>query len=167
METYKLFLLLFTITTFISYITFVWSKFGVLDSISDSYYKINNKALFTLFIWSIAIPVMIIGNTTLMFLAGSFLAFVGAAPAFKEKTEGEVHVIGAVGGILLGFLSLWLDFHMPIFLIIFIIFLLYALPKKLSKWLDIEWLNGIKHHTWWVEIAAFILILTGLGIAII
>lgn len=150
METYQIVLFCYTVIVFISYILYVYFKFGILPSISDSYYKENNKALFTLFIWSIAIPLMIIGNSGLMFFAGSFLAFVGAAPAFREELEGKIHVIGAVGGIAFGFASMILDSHQYILPAIMVIFTLFFTLRK------------IKNHTWWIEIMAFSLNIIGL-----
>lgn len=97
---------LYTLITALSYLITIVILFGVLKSISQSYYEVKGfgKAIFTLFIWSISIPMMIIGSTPLMFFAGALLSFVGAAPAFKEEMEGKVHVIGATGGILIGFI---------------------------------------------------------------
>lgn len=155
---------MFALLSFISFVGYVWKKYGVLKSISDSYYKLSGgrKAWFTLFIWSVAIPFLIIGETPLMFLAGSLLAFVGAAPAFKEELEGKVHVVGATGGIIIGFVSMAFEFKDYLLPAIMLGFLLYALPKRLPKKLDKDWINGIKNETWWIETTAFILLAFGL-----
>lgn len=160
---YKLFLLIYTIITFISYLTYVKIKYGILESISASYYKLKYKSLFTLFIWSVSIPCIIIGETPLMFFAGALLSFVGAAPAFRRDMEHDVHMAGAIGGIVLGFTSLLLDFQEYWLIAIMVLFTLYALPKRLPKKYDKEWLNGIPNHTWWIEVMAFVLIIFGLA----
>ena len=136
----KHFLLLYTTVTSLIYLSYIYFKFGVLSSISDSYYKIKEKGLFTIFIWSIAFPVAILGNSFIMMLAAIFLAFVGAAPAFKEDMTEQVHVIGAIGGIILGYIGLIFQYHQLIIPAIFGI-LAFAIRKK-------------KNKTWWTEIAA-------------
>jgi len=173
MKNYEIFLLIYAITVFVVYWLFVVIKFGVLPSISDSYYKENNKALFTLFIWSIAFPVIILGveKTPLMFFAGAFLAFVGAAPAFKEELERSVHIIGAAGGIILGFLAMIIGYHQYYLPIVMGVFVILALPKRLPKFLDKSWMkwwtNGINNYTWWIETMAFVLIFINLTINLI
>ena len=57
------FTLMFSV--FISYVSFIWIKYGILPSISDSWYHLpeNLKVLFTLFCWGFALPAAIIGLT--------------------------------------------------------------------------------------------------------
>ena len=111
-------LLIFVVLSFVGYISFIVNKYGVLPSISESYYKMKGDklfggGLFTLFIWSLSLPLIIIGDTPLMFFAGAFLSFVGAASAFKDlKMTKRVHNIGAIGGIGFGFLSMIIDFQL-------------------------------------------------------
>lgn len=152
-------LLIFVVLSFIGYLSFIVNRYGVLPSISDSYYEMKNDnlfggGLFTLFIWSLSFPLIIVGNTSLMFFAGAFLAFVGAATAFKDlKMTRRVHTIGAVGGIGFGFLSMVLDFQLNE---ITYFMLLASLILYLLK---------IKNLIWWVEVLAFVLIILGLFIA--
>lgn len=152
-------LLIFVVLSFVGYISFIVNKYGVLPSISESYYKMKGDklfggGLFTLFIWSLSLPLIIIGDTPLMFFAGAFLSFVGAASAFKDlKMTKRVHTIGAVGGIGFGFLSMVLDFQLNE---ITFFMLLGSLILYLLK---------IKNLIWWVEILAFVLIILGLFIA--
>jgi hypothetical protein len=153
MDTLNIVLLSYVIVVFLSYVIGIWSKFGILNSISESAYHIKNKALFTLFIWSVSIPIMIVGSTGLMFMAGALLAFVGASPMFKEDMEGKVHVVGATGGIMLGFAGMILNFGLWPLAVIQGAFTLGAILFKL------------KNHTWWIEVLAFILIIAGLVIA--
>lgn len=164
MENYSLILLIYSSLIFVSYMSFIISKFGILPSISESYYKLEGgyKSLFSLFIFNMVIPVIIVGNNPLMFLAGLFIAFVGAAPAFKEEFQKQVHDIGAYGGIITAFISLWINFHLGYLSLILGLFFIYAIPKNMSE----HWFNGIKNHIWWVEILSFILIITGLFLSI-
>ena len=152
-------LLLFIVLSFVGYISFIVNRYGVLPSISDSYYKMKDDnlmggSLFTFFIWSLSFPLIIVGNTSLMFFAGAFLGFVGVATAFKDlKMTRRVHNIGAIGGIGFGFLSMIIDFQLfelSFFMVVFSLSLFLLKTKNLI---------------WWIEILAFILIIIGLFIA--
>lgn len=144
----------FSALVFFLYVLFLWSTFGVLPSISDGYYSLDKpdrwwpSVIFPLF----SIPMMIVGSTGLMFFAGVGICFVGAAPMFREGMEGKVHSVGAMGGIVLGMASMWINFHFWWIPVIFIIGsgLIYYFDKKT--------------HTWWIEILAFFLIFLGLVI---
>jgi surface polysaccharide O-acyltransferase-like enzyme len=145
-------LLSWIVLLFISYVSFILLKYGILDSISESYYKEDkhSKFLFSAFIFGLSIPFMIIGGTTLMILAGLFLSFAGIARAYKEEFAGTVHIIGATGGISLGYASMWIDFH------------LWYLPIIMGLFALLSTLFKLKYHTWWIEILAFILVIIGL-----
>jgi hypothetical protein len=148
------------IAVFLSYVSFIWLKYGIQESISDSYYALPEKInmLFTFFCWGFAFPAMIIGLTLtsnfLIFLATGGIMFVGAAAAFKEELTRTVHLAGAYGGILFSQLSIFFDFHLLYVNIIFIT--LATLMFLFDKY--------IKHHVWWVEILAFLSICYALGI---
>ena len=119
----NLYLILFSLYIFIFYNTYTYFSFGLLPSISDSYYHLDKKynMIFTFFIWFFIIPIMIVGSTPLLFFAGAFIGFVGASPKFREKTDKHVHNIGAIGGILFSILSLIFDFklwYVSLFLIV-------------------------------------------------
>lgn len=146
-------LLIISIITFISYISFVWIKFGIQKSISQSYYvleKFNLQFLFTLFIWSYSIPTLILGleltSSILMFISAASICFVGAAAAYKEKLTNTVHMISAAIGITFCQLSIIFDFHMWYITLIFL--LSSSIPLLLSK-----------NKLWWIEIFAFISII--------
>lgn len=149
----NIYLLLFSFLIFTSYLTVVVIKFGVLPSISDSYYYFEKQKLgfiFTLFCWLFSFPLIFSATTGLLFFAGSGILFVGAAPNFKLKSEGDVHTIAAISGIVLGMLSLVFDFNIYIGVGIFgIITLIFKIFR-------------MKNKTWWIEIAAFIIILISL-----
>ena len=149
------------LTVFVSYISFIWIKYGIQRSISDSYYRLprNLQPLFTFFCWGFAIPAIIIGTTltdsVLMFLAGSGIAFVGAAAAFKQKMTKTVHMIGAYGGVALSQLSIWINFKMWYITIGFLVLaiILQLFSKKIEQ-------------IWWQETLAFLSICLVFFIAI-
>lgn len=154
MELFESCLMLYSGFAFISYLSYVIYKFGILNAISASYYELKklSKSLFTLFIWSISFPITIVGvsETPLMFFAGAFLSFVGAAPHYKQELEGKIHYVGALAGISFGFLALLIVFQQFMLSGIFLVFSLYALLTKM------------KNYFWWIEILAFITIYIGL-----
>lgn len=149
------FLFLFMVVVFCTYVTCIGLKYGILPSISESYYVLpkNYKPLFTLFCWAFAFPAIILGSTPLMFFAGAGICFVGAAAAFKEKMTKEVHYGGAMVGIICSQLSIGLDFHFYYINAFFII--TAALIILLKKYLS--------NTTWWIEIDAFISICMAIG----
>ena len=147
------------LTVFISYVGFIWAKYGVQHSISQSYYVLpdNLKRLMTVFCWGFAIPAMIIGSTALMFIAGSGIAFVGAAAAFQQKLTKWFHFAGAGIGVAAGEFAMIFNFGLwPVFAAFLAIGLpLFIFRKKIPNWI------------WWLEITAFVTICIGLGIAVV
>lgn len=142
---------------FFGYVIYIIAKFGLLPSISESFYRFSdqNNFLFTLFCWGFALPAIVIGtdltNNFLMFLAGSGIMFVGAAAAFKEKLTKPVHEISAYVGVILSQISIAYDFHMYYVNFIFIgLSLIIAVGLKRTK-------------TFWIEILAFLSICYVLG----
>lgn len=110
--------LIFSITIFSLYLGYVIDRYGVQKSISMTYYllPVKQKYLFTLALWGFAIPVMIVGNTPLLFFAGALIGVVATAPMFQgSKMEFYMHMSGAYGGIILAYLSLIIDFQMYYF----------------------------------------------------
>lgn len=145
-------LMLLSLLVFISYNLYymVFLKLGVLKSISDSIYHLpkGEEFLFTFFQWGLAIPLMIVGNSPLMFFAGTFICFVGVANGLARWiVEDTIHVIGATGGIILGGASIWIDLHMWYITVVLILFAAYCT----SKW------NKIPNHTTWIEVIAYLL----------
>lgn len=132
------------IINFYLYIGIIVWKYGVLQSISESYYKTGKKIWFTLFCWLLALPAMIVGSSVLMFIAGSAIAFTGAASAFKERYIHPIHFVGAVIGIVFGLASLIVDFHD------------YVIGTSAACIITIIMLlgNKISNPIWWIEIVA-------------
>jgi hypothetical protein len=140
-------------TIFIAYISFIIYRYGVLPSISESWYVLpkGQKFLFTLFIFGMGVP-MLFYDSAVLFLAGSSLTFVGAATEFKstEWIKDEVHYTGAALGITLPLLyfgfnnGLWIPLIAQV--VGTIIITLTKTPNKI----------------WWIEILAFVVIMIGL-----
>ena len=131
-----------TVTIFGSYILFLYIRFGVLPSISESYYRLGKMNwLFTLFTWSLAATI-ISNSTPLFFLSGACLAFVGAANAFKESMTSTVHYIGAGGSIIASMAAFYFDYGLwwPA---------LFALVGS-------GLLVIVKNRIWWIEIYCFV-----------
>jgi hypothetical protein len=145
------------IAVFVSYVTFIWTKYGVQESISASYYKLpdSEKALFTLFCWGFAIPAMILGNCGLMFMAGAAICFVGAAAAFRgDKMTRTVHMVSAGLGVVLSQIAMAFVFHF------------YWMPVVVAGIGVLLELFKTDDKIWWFEIVAFASICIGLGLII-
>lgn len=155
---YKIILYIIQLLVFVSYVSFIWIKYGVQRSISESYYVLPTKLnfLFTFFCWGFSLPLIIIGDNTLMFLAGSGIVFVGAAARMKEKMTRTVHMISAYAGIIFSQLTIGIVYEMWYVNVISlsIALLLFLFRKK------------IKNHIWWIEIDAFIAITYVLGLIV-
>lgn len=140
---------------FISYVSFLMIKFkGPIPSISDSWYLLPGKLkfLFTLFCFSIGILMLFQSVTsTLFFLSGSALSFVGVNTTFKDNwITPYIHFTGAACCIIFALLGIGFVLHSWLPLIGF------GLSASLLSMLR------IKNTTWWIEITAFIFIILGL-----
>lgn len=144
--------LIIQVAVFVSYVAFILYRYGVLPSISESWYVLpqNQKALFTLFTWGVGIP-MLFYDSAALFVAGSALTFVGAATQFKTTAAftKQVHYIGAMVGIVVPLLYFGLTSNNWLPLIVQAIgtatVMLTKTPNKI----------------WWTEIVAFACVLTG------
>jgi len=127
-----------------------------LPSISDSWYELPKgwNHLFTLFCWSLGILMLFqgTGEYPYFFFSGAGLMFVGAATQFKWKGAytNLVHYFGAVCGIIFSLIGLGHEYHVWWPLII------WSIITYVFNFLRIN------NFTWWAEIAAFIIIITGL-----
>jgi len=148
-------LFIIMLSVFVSYVGYIWIKYGVQKSISDSFYRLPKRKqfLFILFCWGFSFPAMILGDCVLMFLAGTFICFVGAAAAFKgDKMTKWVHMTGAYGGVLLSQIAIWIVYDMWYVTVIFLVLsgLLFILK--------------VKDKIWFAELLAFISICVVLGL---
>ena len=152
---FKTVLYLIMLSVFISYVGFIWIKYGIQKSISDSYYRLPKKLkpLFYFFCLGFAIPAIILGDNLLIVLAGSLICFVGAASAFKgNSTTKWTHMVGAYGGVLLSQIAIWVYYDMWYITVTFIVLsgLMYIL--------------NVKDKIWWIELLAFSSICVVLGL---
>lgn len=142
---------------FLSYIFFLVYRFGVLPSISESHYRLNDlrkSYLFTLFCWALSVLMIFQTNETspLFFISATGLAFVGSASEFKwtGAFTNIVHYGGALLGIGGALMGLWIEYNNLIPLLAFI-----------SIGIVLSALN-VRNIIWWVEIVAFVCIISGL-----
>ena len=140
-------------TIFIAYISFIIYRYGVLPSISESWYVLprGQKFLFTLFTWGIGIS-MLFYDSGALFISGSALTFVGVATQFKTSISftREVHYVGALIGVLvpLIYFGISSDNWLPLIVQV-VASMIITLTKTQNK-------------IWWNEIVAFFCVLSGL-----
>lgn len=139
---------------FFGYLAFIYKKFGILDSISDSYYSLpdNLKFLFVLFTWSMGLTLYLIGNETHIywfFASAALISLVGVASQFKLDTLiADIHSISALLSVVCGMVGLMYQhvfFPFPIAALA----CMYIYFKKLPN------------HIWWMEVSSYALIFAG------
>lgn len=154
-----------TITSLVilmSYTVAVCIKFGIPTTLSESYYFIYKKYLFTLVMWLsgflILPPIMEMtgGDTQIIpFLSIIGIMIVGAAPKYKEQ-ERTLHIIGAT---MAGFFSqLWIILYAyPWTLLTWFILIIWAIGILIESRL-VEWSEELDKRKWffWAEMLAFI-----------
>lgn len=111
------------ILVFIVYSVFIYLRYGILPSFSDSYYKLkedkrlgkHGKLLFLTFCLSLGGLMLAISSmyyeykaVGFLFASGAGFIFTGIASAFKKSLTNIVHYIGATIGIGAAFTALWL-----------------------------------------------------------
>lgn len=136
------------------YLIYIIAKYGIQYSISETYYTIGKKWWFTLIIWGWIFPLIIAGleitDSPCIFLGGSAIVFVGAAPAFKLKKslERAVHMICSYLGVGFVILSVMFDFNHIIIGFVCTLLILLLMTEVIR----------IKNRIWWIEITAYLLI---------
>lgn len=154
-----------TITSLVilmSYTVAVCIKFGIPTTLSESYYFIYKKYLFTLVLWLSGFlllpPIMEMtgGDTQIIpFLSIIGIMIVGAAPKYKEQ-ERTLHIIGAT---MAGFFSqLWIILYAyPWTLLTWFILIIWAIGILIESKL-VEWSEELDKRKWffWAEMLAFI-----------
>lgn len=154
-----------TITSLVilmSYTVAVCIKFGIPTTLSESYYFIYKKYLFTLVLWLSGFlllpPIMEMtgGDTQIIpFLSIIGIMIVGAAPKYKEQ-ERTLHIIGAT---MAGFFSqLWIILYAyPWTLLTWAILIIWAIGILIESKL-MEWSEELDKRKWffWAEMLAFI-----------
>lgn len=141
---------------FTSYVGFLMTKYGVLPSISESYYRLPNKRkyLFILFLWGIGFPTAILGDTLSAFLVLVGLGIVGGASLFKSKVVGIMHYVGAT--VAIGSAHAYVAVELGYWWLT-AIFLIGGAGIVLLKY---------KNRTWWVELLAFATAIIGFGLKV-
>ena len=156
-------LLLIPIITLTLYLIYVYWRHGMTKSISETYRKLIGweRPLFTITMWAVAIPIMIVGIESvpnnwpevLFFLAGFDICLVGASPAFwTNKMELTAHLIGSYGGIGMGMIACLLYLFSPAVLLSVMGYLAFVIIQIFVKKLRIN------NYIYWMEVAALVVI---------
>jgi hypothetical protein len=143
------YLILSSVIIFITFLTAMYSLYGILPSVSDSYYNLpkEHRYLFTIFCWGMSIPLLIAGtimtDNYFLFIASSGTMFVGVASEFRQKMTKTVHLLGAYVSIIFSHLSIIIDFNM---IEVSAIVLGIVLAMYKSK---------VKNRIYWIEILSY------------
>lgn len=120
-------------------------KLKEIKSISDLYYVIGDWftiLMFSIVIWTLPISLFLWDNV-ISFIMCAALAFVGAAPHFRLKSERKLHygaaIISAIGSFI------WTLYVYPIALSILMAFCIISIIDK-TRWML------------WAELGCFIMI---------
>lgn len=155
--TYQQTSLLLSALIFTLYCAYCLQRFGLTRSISATFYEFkgNLRYLYTAYMWLFSIPMVIAGETGLLFAAMAGIAFTGTAADVKRSEATErIHVGGTIASITAGLLSVWLDFGM--------------------LWLAITgavgclamWVSQFRNHTYWIEVWAYAVVWIAIWIKI-
>ncbi|MBP7509385.1 MAG: hypothetical protein KA807_16355 [Prolixibacteraceae bacterium] len=167
--TLNLFLWLFTLITFVSYVTYIVVKYGMQKSISASWNNLENPVKKSLYSWAmacVALPMAIISDNAMGIWAGFFLAITFAAPTGGSRLNHFLHCLGANVGMLLGTLQLILVFGgifnwILVGLCYITVVTMLAIASK-SKITESGNASRFPTSTSWIEIAVFITVMIGL-----
>ncbi len=146
---------------FIGYQVYIYIKYGILSSVSASYYKLRedgNKWLFIVFMVFLAVGLWLIASLNphpmawTFYLAGSGAAFVGIAAKYRDKMDEWVHIGGTYTLIFFSLLGLGLVFGLwwPTYSLIGSSAILVLLKNK------------INNYGYWSEELAFACFYSGL-----
>lgn len=104
--------MLFSLLVFVSYLIMNFHLLfsGRLKSISQSYYQIEHRWMFQAMIWVQGVSFAIVGNTLLFYIAGALLILVALFPTIRNEKHLIWHMIGAIGSIVIGFISIGFDY---------------------------------------------------------
>lgn len=146
-------ILILQILTFIIYVGLIFKKFGVLPSISQSYYEFKGKGYFTLFCYFLALPMIAYskgfypevateGDYTVFFFLGTLLAFTGAAADFRRDNISNVVHLSGVGitvlSVLLGLIFQYNIMFPSIGAAISSVAIYFLVKKNRTTWLEIN-----------------------------
>jgi hypothetical protein len=143
------------VAVFVAYLFITISYFGVLNSISQSYYEFGKKGYstaFVIFLWSISLGLLLQliydYNTKakiLFVFTAFFLAVVPIAANYMDRRTGIIHGVSTITAIALGFgiiiVQDWPNWYA------FLPIVCYGASMILTR----RWNN----FTWWTEVFAF------------
>jgi len=147
---------------FILYVGITWIVFGVLPSISDSFYywhrRIGFGHIFTIFCFILAIPLVMLADIMpedfqwIAFLSGAGFGFVGAACLIEDPEVMKVHGAAASIGIVMSLLIVGVGLGGWYWLTVIVSLLIAG---ALEKW-------GDNNKIWWIEIDSFLTVIGSL-----
>ena len=142
-------LLVASILVMMIYLSYIVERYGIPNSISDTYYLLGGKPKGLVFQGVLALtaflmlPVLLSRSSEstefLAFLACAGLLFVAAAPLFKDASERIIHFVSAF--VCCGCLILWQIFNS-----------LWIIPL-LCIGMAVYPATKDKKYLWWLEIA--------------
>lgn len=149
-------LYLIMVSVFVSYVLYISFKYGIQKSISDSYYVLPKKEnfLFVLFTWLFAFPAMFLGNSLLMFFAGGGIVWVGVNAAMRKNPTRIIHLVAAIGGMILGVIAIIFQYHM------------WYIAAAIFGSLPIAYFLDKENFMWWAEIIIFTAFSVVLGLSL-
>jgi len=125
------------------YIFYCLKKYGITESISATYYLLDEdkKPLFTLFTWGISFPLIVFALEPLeiyLLVAALMIAYVGAFAKYKEEITDVVHVVCATGGVIFSMVHLLTKgLWVPVVVFVVIGLLFQFLSKNKTYWHEI------------------------------
>jgi len=143
-------IILFQFTIFSLYIYYLIKNYGVLSSISESYYVSGEKRTFQFFCFLLGLPLVFYPDPYFI-LAAFALVVVGISDDYTKEASrliNKAHFIGAGVAIGASLIALGLEY--------IIVFSWGLLP-----------LLFVRNRVWWIEIWAFLVIIIGLFIKFI
>lgn len=144
--------LLISLIVFLTYTVGITIKYGVQESISASWYKLNRVTwiFFTLFTWGTALPILMLDLGMFYTLGAISLMFVGVAGAFRnDKMIKGLHLGFTYSSILFFCFALVLDgiWKPAALTVIFVVS---------TTVID------MKNKIWWDEVFVYFAIMTGI-----
>ncbi|MFV0269883.1 MAG: hypothetical protein ACK5HT_22420 [Draconibacterium sp.] len=149
----------------IPYLLYVYWKYGMTKSISETYRFTQKweKVWFTISMFLVAIPIMIVGFDVsdpeqvliLWLLAGGLICLIGATQVFwNGGMEHTAHMLGSYGGIGAGMLALLIHCTSVVTIALVNLFVVFA-ALQMIPWNKFEKYK-IPHRIYWVEVAAIV-----------
>lgn len=120
-------------------------KFGVPYSYSKTYYLTGEKAILSVFLWTVALSIFLTTSSMWFQLAAASVAFVGFAPDYNDDNfETRVHFIFSYLAIILCLIGMIFDYGN-----IWMAAGFAGLAVSLR-------LMRIKNSTFWIELVFFV-----------